>query len=41
LDKRKARILPVQEKVLQLLEQLYKGAIMLQLPIRALPVSTS
>lgn len=41
LDKRKASILPVQEKVLQLLEQLYKGAIILQLPIRALPVSTS
>jgi len=41
LQKRQALITPVQEKVLQLLEQLYNGAIILRLPIRALPVSTT
>jgi putative iron-regulated protein len=41
LQKRRALITPVQEKVLQLLEQLYNGAIILRLPIRALPVSTT
>ncbi len=41
LGKRKALVAPIQEKVLQLLGQLYKGAEILRLPIRALPVSTS
>ena len=41
LAKRQTLLAPIQEKVLQLLEQLYKGAEILRLPIRALPVSTS
>ncbi|WP_283788568.1 imelysin family protein [Bermanella sp. WJH001] len=41
LEKRKALLTPIQDKVFQLLEQLYKGAEILRLPVRALPVSTS
>lgn len=41
LKKRQVLTAPVQEKTLQLLEQLYNGAVILRLPIRALPVSTS
>lgn len=41
LDKRKALLAPIQDKTLQLFEQLYGTAEVLRLTIRALPVSTS
>ncbi|NVK37437.1 MAG: hypothetical protein HWE18_05900 [Gammaproteobacteria bacterium] len=41
LQKRQALLEPIQQKVVQLLEQLYGAAEVLSLPIRALPVSTT
>jgi len=41
LQQRQQLITPVQDKALQLLEQIYNGAVILRLPIRALPVSTT
>jgi len=41
LDKRKAALAPIQDKTLQLFEQLYVAAEVLGLVVRPLPVSTS
>jgi len=41
LDKRKEALAPVQDKILQLFEQIYSASSVLRIPVRPLPVSTS